>query len=141
MSHEPDMTVGGFVPPHGNPCGVPVVDRSVLGEWLAGDEAAIDELLAVFRESIFTEQERMRHALAHGALDEYADAAHRLRGAALSMGARALAKVAGTLNAVARARDGTACSSGLSVLETHICLMAAEMPLSAAETGGRSRET
>ena len=134
------MTAAVFASPDTGPCGIPVIDRSVLGEWLAGDEAAIDELLAVFRDSVFAEQERMREALAHGGLDEYADAAHRLRGAALSMGARALANVAGTLNAAAHAMDGTACTDGLSVLETHICLVAAEIPLAEAETGGRPWE-
>jgi HPt (histidine-containing phosphotransfer) domain-containing protein len=141
MSRGLDLTAGGFVSPHGSPHGIPAIDRSVLGEWLAGDEAAIDELLAVFRESIFAEQERMREALAHDALGEYAGAAHRLRGAALSMGAHALAKVAGTLNAAAQALDETACRDGLSVLETHVCLMAAEIPLAAVESGGRSQET
>src|ERR1700722_18914451 len=77
----------------------PAVDRSVLGEWLAGDDAAIDELLAVFRDSVIAEQSRMRDALQVGALEDYATAAHRLRGAALSMGAKVLADVAGTLSA------------------------------------------
>jgi HPt (histidine-containing phosphotransfer) domain-containing protein len=140
MNHQTDMTAGVFASPDPGPCGIPVIDRSVLGEWLAGDEAAIDELLAVFRDSVYAEQERMRDALAHGGLDEYAAAAHRLRGAALSMGASALAEVAGTLNAAAHALDGTACIDGLSVVETHICLVAAEIPLAAAETGGRSGE-
>ena len=36
--------------------------------------------------------------------DEYANAAHRLRGAALSMGARTLAETAGALYAAARAK-------------------------------------
>jgi len=140
MGHESDMTAGVYKSPDHSSHGIPAIDRSVLGEWLAGDEAAIDELLAVFRDSVYAEQERMRDALAHGGLDEYADAAHRLRGAALSMGARALAKIAGTLNAAAHALDGTACIDGLSVLETHIRLVAAEISLAAAKTGGRSEE-
>jgi hypothetical protein len=108
--------------------GTSAVDRSVLGEWLAGDDAAIDELLAVFRDSVIAEQSRMREALQVGALEEYATASHRLRGAALSMGARVLAEVAGTLSAAGRAQDEAACRNGLSVLETHVCLVAAEIP-------------
>src|SRR3982751_5356218 len=95
--------------------GNPAIDRAVLGEWLAGDDAGIDELLVVFRDSVQAEQEQMREALSIGDLDTYAAAAHRLRGAALSMGARALAEVAGTLNAAARANDAVACRNGLSV--------------------------
>jgi HPt (histidine-containing phosphotransfer) domain-containing protein len=117
---------------------MPAVDRSVLGEWLAGDDTAIDELLVVFRDSVFAEQERMRDTLTAGDLDAYASAAHRLRGAALSMGARALAGVAGTLTKAAQSRDETACRDGLSMLETHICLVAAEIPHPMARTGDQS---
>ena len=108
--------------------GSPAIDRSVLGEWLAGDDAAIDELLAVFRDSVQAEFVRMRDLLALGQLNEYANAAHRMRGAALSMGARALAEFIGLLYAAARADDKGACVNGMPVLETHIQLMAAEVP-------------
>jgi HPt (histidine-containing phosphotransfer) domain-containing protein len=111
----------------------PAIDRSVLGEWLADDDAAIDELLAVFRDSICAEFVKMRELLAVGRLDEYADAAHRLRGAALSMGARALAEFVGLLFTAARAEDGTACANGMAILETHVQLVVAEVP-----EGGRT---
>ncbi|MGD0431342.1 MAG: Hpt domain-containing protein [Acetobacteraceae bacterium] len=132
------MTVGAFASSGPGARGIPAIDRSVLGEWLAGDDTAIDELLAVFRDSVFAEQERMQDALGLGDLNAYADAAHRLRGAALSMGARALAEVSGTLTAAAQARDETACRNGLSVLGTHVCLVAAEIPV--PRTGGQSQE-
>jgi len=135
------MTVGAFTSPHHGPRGIPAIDRSVLGEWLAGDDAAIDELLTVFRDSVYVEQERMREAQAVGDLAEYADAAHRLRGAALSMGARALAEVAGTLSTAAQGGDATACRDGLSMLETHVCLVAAEIPSAATTTDGGPAET
>jgi len=106
----------------------PAVDRTVLGEWLAGDDVAINELLAVFRDSVYAEQVRMRELAGLGDLDEYANAAHRLRGAALSMGARGLAEAASLLYAAARAGNGSACRDGLSMLETHIGLVSAEVP-------------
>lgn len=106
----------------------------VLGEWLDGDDAAINELLAVFRDSVFAEQAKMRDALVPGGLPEYASAAHRLRGAALSMGARALAEVAGTLSAAAIAQNDDACRVGLSLLETHIRLVANEIPGAALDS-------
>jgi len=107
---------------------IPAIDRSVLGEWLAGDNDAINELLAVFRDSVRAEQVRMRDSLASGDLDEYRNAAHRLRGAALSMGARALANAAGTLEASGRARDADACALGMPELDTQVELMVAEVP-------------
>lgn len=107
---------------------IPAIDRSVLGEWLADDDAAIDEFLAVFRDSICAELVKMRELLAVGRLDEYAGAAHRLRGAALSMGARALAEFVGLLFTAARAEDGTACANGMTILETHVQLVVAEVP-------------
>jgi HPt (histidine-containing phosphotransfer) domain-containing protein len=106
----------------------PLIDRSVLGEWLAGDDIAIDELLAVFRDSVRAEQTRMNEMLALGNLREYASAAHRLRGAALAMGARALADTAGTLYAAARTGDAKACADGMAELAVRIRLMAAEIP-------------
>jgi HPt (histidine-containing phosphotransfer) domain-containing protein len=108
--------------------GAPEIDRSVLGEWLAGDDTAIDELLAVFRDSVRAEQTRMSEVLATGDLREYASAAHRLRGAALSMGARALAEAAGTLYAAARANDARSCADGMAELASRIRLVAAEVP-------------
>ena len=122
------MTLGAPGSPDRDPRGAPAIDRSVLGEWLADDDAAIDELLAVFRDSIRAEVAKMHELLADGRLDGYADAAHRLRGAALSMGARALAEFVGLLFTAARAQDTTACVNGMPILETHVRLVAAEVP-------------
>ena len=127
------LTIGAVAPPES--LGFRAIDRSVLGEWLAGDDAVIDEMLAVFRDSVIAEHGRMRDAVARDDLNDYASAAHRLRGAAQSMGARGLAEVAGILNAAAHARNGTACRDGLSVLETHICLVAAEIPSAGTRSG------
>jgi HPt (histidine-containing phosphotransfer) domain-containing protein len=123
------MAAGAQAKSHHGTGGSRAIDRSVLGEWLAGDAAAIDELLAVFRDSVQTEQAKMSEVLARGDLEEYANAAHRLRGAALSMGARALAETAGTLYAAARAKDVTACAGGMALLATHVELMVAEVPV------------
>jgi HPt (histidine-containing phosphotransfer) domain-containing protein len=113
--------------------GSPAIDRSVLGEWLAGDDAAIDELLAVFRDSIHIEQAKMTEVLTLGDLDEYASAAHRLRGAALSMGARGLAEIAGTLYSAARSNNVIACADGMVLLDRLVQLMVAEVPTASEE--------
>lgn len=132
------MILGASASPDRGTRGTPAIDRSVLGEWLAGDDAAINELLAVFRDSVCAEFARMREMLAEGLLDDYANAAHRLRGAALSMGARALAEFVGLLFTAARAQDGTACVNGMPALETHVRLVVAEVPADAGSRDGSS---
>jgi len=105
------------------------VDRSILGEWFAGDDAAVDELLIVFRDSALTEHRCMARALTEPDLTEFANAAHRLRGVALSMGAHALGKVAAALEAAGKAQDGALCRDGMAELETQMHLMVAEVPI------------
>jgi HPt (histidine-containing phosphotransfer) domain-containing protein len=122
------MTPGPSTSPDHGIGGNPAIDRSVLGEWLAGDDAAINELLAVFRDSVLADLARMRELLTLANLDEFADATHRLRGAALSMGAHALADFTALLLTAAKARDGTTCATGMPALEAHIQLVAAEVP-------------
>jgi HPt (histidine-containing phosphotransfer) domain-containing protein len=128
------MTLG---PPAAPERGAPAIDRSVLGEWLADDDAAIDALLVVFRDSIRAEQAKLRDTLATGDLTEYASAAHRLRGAALSMGARALAETAAVLYAAARASDAAACDRAMATLADQVNLMVAEVPVG---SGRRNNE-
>ncbi len=130
------MTIGPTVPPNRGTRGIPAIDRSVLGEWLSGDNTAIDEFLVVFRDSVRAELARMHDALDRGELEEFAGAAHRLRGAALSMGARALADFVGQLFAAARAQDAKACVEGMAELETQVGLMVAEVPEGAGPRQG-----
>ena len=122
------MTLGPPGSPGRGSGGGPAIDRSVLGEWLAGDDDAIDELLGVFRDSVCAEQQIMRDTLANGDLTEFANACHRLRGAALSMGARALGAISGTLYAAAKAQNAGACASGMAELERHVDQVVAEVP-------------
>lgn len=107
----------------------PAIDRSVLGEWFAGDAAAIDELLAVFRDSIRAEQTKLQDALAAGDLAELASGAHRLRGAALAMGAHAVAETAGALDAAGHAQDAGTCAELMPILHSRIDRMTAEIPV------------
>lgn len=104
------------------------IDRAVLGEWCDGDSAAIDALLAVFRDSALAEHTRLVNALACDDLTAFAKAAHRLRGVALSMGAHDLAEAAATLDKAARALDRTGCVDAMPVLETRMSVMEAEVP-------------
>lgn len=77
----------------------------------------------------------MHDLLAQDELVQFAHAAHRLRGAALSMGARALADFAGLLFTAALAKDRNACVEGIPMLATLVRLVEAEVPASAASGG------
>jgi HPt (histidine-containing phosphotransfer) domain-containing protein len=115
--------------------GTPAIDRRVLGEWLDRDDGAIDALLGLFFESICDDAARMRDLLAQDEFGQFASAAHRLRGAALSMGARALGEFAGVLFTAALAKDRSACLDGMPVLAAHVQLVAAEVPPGKAAAG------
>ena len=93
------------------------IDRSVLGEWVDGDEDAIDAMLAIFSESVRLEQGGMRGALEQNDIDRYRHCAHRLRGAALAMGAKALGGKAAALENAAKAGDFALCVSGMGELD------------------------
>jgi HPt (histidine-containing phosphotransfer) domain-containing protein len=118
------MTVGSLASSPGSPA----INRAVLGEWLDADDAAINALLLLFYESIDAELVRMRDLLALGDLAQFASSAHRLRGAALSMGARALGDFAGLLFTAALAQDLNACATGMPGLTTHVQRVEAEIP-------------
>ena len=94
-----------------------VIDRSVLGEWVDGDEDAINAMLAIFSESVRVEQGGMRGALEQNDIDHYRRCAHRLRGAAMAMGAGPLAGKAAALETAARAGDFALCVSGMGELD------------------------
>jgi HPt (histidine-containing phosphotransfer) domain-containing protein len=121
------MSLGALASDRGT-SGTPAIDRAVLGEWLDGDNAAIDGLLGVFLDSICVEAAHMRNLLALDELDQFAGAAHRLRGAALSMGARTLADFVGRLFTAALAKDRNACINGMPTLATYVQLVEAEVP-------------
>ncbi len=104
------------------------VDRSVLGEWLAGDNARIDSMLAEFRDSIIAEHANLRAALSEGDIAECGMAVHRIRGAALSMGAKPLARAAAAMDVAARAKDIAGCRAGIDALEWQLGQMLANVP-------------
>jgi two-component system sensor histidine kinase/response regulator len=118
--------------------GTRAIDRSVLGEWLAGDDHAINAMLVIFRDSALAEHLQMRDALVRNDLSELVMAAHRLRGGALSMGARTLAQAAAKVETAARNRDAALCAGGMPEVEVQLDLMVAEVP---AETETQSEET
>ena len=117
--------------------GAPAIDRSGISWRMAGGSMTppSTNCLSCSATASEAEQVRMSEVLALGDLAEFANAAHRLRGAALSMGARMLAETAGDLYAAARADDTAACGGGMAILVTRVQLMVAEVPSIVAPRG------
>ena len=70
------------------------IDRGVLAAWLGEDRAAIDSLLGKFRETAIEAEREIDAAWRTGNLATLAVAAHKLKGAALAVGATGVAAAA-----------------------------------------------
>jgi CheY-like chemotaxis protein len=114
----------------GTPAITLALDPAALAAWLGDDPPAIhailDRFLATAREAAA--------GLAEATAARIADvpgAAHRLKGAALAVGARGIATAAGELERAGIAGDATACASGVAVLGAEIRRLAAELAAAA----------
>jgi signal transduction histidine kinase/DNA-binding response OmpR family regulator/PAS domain-containing protein len=107
----------------------PAIDPSVLDTWLQSDAQARHDLLRKFGLSASESGRDIETAMAAGDLAALAAAAHRLKGSALAVGARALSDAATILERAAKAGDRAACQDGLGPL-------AVEVQRARAEIGG-----
>ncbi|MFZ5781163.1 MAG: ATP-binding protein [Pseudomonadota bacterium] len=105
----------------------PAIDPAVLDAWLENDEAARRDLLRKFTRSAFESRRDIEAAMASGDLAALAAAAHRLKGSAAAVGARALAEAAATLERAAKAGDRASCQDGLGPLAVEVQRAQAEV--------------
>ena len=104
----------------------PAIDRTNLRMWLGDDEAAISGLLASFADSAREAQGEIEAALEVRDMPALERAVHKLRGAALGVGAHGLAEAAANLESAARVGDSAGCEANLDALAAAVCQLTAE---------------
>jgi len=96
------------------------INREVLAAWLGDDDKAINSLLAKFRDTAVAAEREIGAASRAGDLPTLAAAAHKLKGAAQTVGAGGVGTAAATLEQAGKAGDRTRCREGLGPLAAEL---------------------
>lgn len=96
------------------------IDRSVLGAWLGDDAAAVKSLLRKFAHTAREAEGEIGAAVRSGNLAGAAATAHKLNGAARSVGAIGVAEASTAIERAGKAGDRTACSDAWGPLASEL---------------------
>ncbi len=96
------------------------IDREILAAWLGDDATAINSLLAKFRDTAIAAEREISSASRAGDLPKLAAAAHKLKGAAQTIGANGVGSAAAALEQAGKAGDRTRCREGLGPLAAEL---------------------